>query len=645
MVTQPRLETSDLADRVSLLEETGSLADVRFYRCVDSTSGIEYEAARWDFGFHSADSVGAVLDGLRRCQKLDFEGVQRTIAFSTSDDDLLVVSELLHGRDAVRTGQGGAPLTTERAFHLALELSRIVVHLHSAGVPVTILPIVSVAEIPKRGTVLRYPWLLAALSDMLLDSDDAWPELRASMPPEVAAGRPPTARAGVYAIAYLILLVLDGNESGRDGSIARLPLPPPFERVLKRAALDTVRKRHRDTRDFAADLESARPVNRSEFSPSRRVTIERRRESVGLDRPRLRLPERPVPESARPKVRPWMVGAVSMVGIIAFLSILPRISNPLTPLEERIDEVRSIFSVGRPSRSGNQPVTSSVVIPGQPFEIPDFRGRQQAEAQIQAEAMGLEIEIDEDFASDAPAGAVIRQAPDPGAVVTQDYRVTLYVNQGEANAFLVSVLGETAGEAREILSGLGFLVLEVPVFDEVRPPGEVVGQVPPGDQVLAKGQQIVLDVSRGPERIVIPTLVGLSEAGAVQRATDAGLSLRSEFETEAPAGFPAGAVYSQEPGAGSLAEPEVEIVIRVYRPEPVSVPRVIGMDPDEAFALLIASGLTVSSVLERESASATQRTVVDQIPPSGIKVARESSIRLIVERPAASPVPSPIATP
>jgi serine/threonine-protein kinase len=173
----------------------------------------------------------------------------------------------------------------------------------------------------------------------------------------------------------------------------------------------------------------------------------------------------------------------------------------------------------------------------------------------------------------------------------------------------------------------------------------VVGQNPTGDKVFPKGQQVVLEVSRGPERIIVPSLVGLFEAGAVQRTTDAGLNLRSEFKTEAPTGFLAGAVYSQEPEAGLLAKPEAEIVIKVYRPEPVTVPRVIDMDPDEAFALLISSGLTVSSLVERESTAVTRRTVVDQIPSSGIKVARESGIRLIVERPAESPIPSPTATP
>ncbi len=645
MVTQSPLEASGLAGRISLLEETGSLAGVRFYRCVDSTSGLEYEAARWEFGAHSGESVRAITDGLRKCQSLEFEGIQRPIAFESSDDGLLVVSEALTDRDAIPTGGSSAPPATERAFHVALELSRIVAYLHSAGVPISVLPSASIAEVPMRGMVLRRPWLLAGLSDLVLEADEAWPELAAALPPEVVGGRTPTARASVYAVSYLALSILGRDPTSANGAASRPPIPPALEFVLKRGVHRNARKRYRDMRGLAAALEAARPGRRTHFSPARRLPIRNRRESVRLNRPRVPLPDRPVPESDRPKVRPWMVGAVSIIGIIAFLLVLPRIENPLVPLEQTIEEIGAIFSADRSLNSPTEAAASSLVIPGEPFQIPDFRGRQQAEVQIEAEAMGLEIEIAEEFRSDVPAGAVIRQEPDPGTVIAGDYRMTLFINRGDANAFLVSVVGETAGEARDILESLGFLVLEVPVFDEEKPPGEVVSQNPAGDQILSKGRQVILEVSRGPERIVIPSLVGLSEAGAVQRATDAGLNLKSEFEIEAPAGFPPGAVYAQEPAAGSLTEPEAEVVITVYRPEPVTVPRVIGMDPDEAFALLNSSGLTVRSLVERESADATERTVVEQVPSSGIRVARESGISLVVERPAQTPSPSPTATP
>ncbi|MCY4107497.1 MAG: PASTA domain-containing protein [Chloroflexi bacterium] len=644
-MTQSPLEASGLAERISLLEETGSLAGVRFYSCVDSISGVEYEAARWEFGAHSGESVRAIIDGLQKCQSLDFEGIQRPIAYESSDDGLLVVSEALKDRDAIPTGGIGAPPATERTFHIALELSRIVAYLHSAGVPISVLPATSVAEVPMRGMVLRYPWLLAALSDLVPEADESWPELAAALPPEVVGGRTPTARAGVYAVSYLTLSILSRDATSGDGAASRPPMPPALEFVLKRGVHHNARKRFRDMRGLAAALEATRPGRRTHFSPAWRLPIPDRRKSVRLSRLRVSLPNRPVPESDRPKVRPWMVGAVIIIGIVAFLLVLPRIDNPLVPLEQTIEEIGAIFSADRSLSSPTEAAASSLVIPGEPFQIPDFRGRQQAEVQIEAEAMGLEIEVAEEFRSDVPAGAVIRQEPDPGTVITGDYRMTLFINRGDANAFLVSVVGDTAGEARDVLESLGFLVLEVPVFDEEKPPGEVVGQNPAGDQILSKGRQVILEVSRGPERIVIPSLVGLSEAGAVQRATDAGLNLRSEFEIEAPAGFPPGAVYAQEPAAGSLTEPEAEIVITVYRPEPVTVPRVIGMDPDEAFALLISSGLTVRSLVERESADATERTVVEQVPSSGIKVARESGISLIVERPALTPSPLPTATP
>lgn len=644
-MTNSQLEASELANRISILEDTGTILGVRFFRCIDVAEGIQYEGASWDFGAHSIANARRIIELLRTCQSLTFQGLQRPITFTTSNDGLLVLSEWLAGQEALARDEQNALLTTERALYLTLELTRIVAHLHSVGLPITMLPTSSIVEVPSQGIKLRHPWLLAMASELLIDSNSKWPELQAAIPPEVAEGGAPTTRTGVYAIAYLMLSVLDQAAPDRNDERAQLPITSHLEQVLRRGALRSTRHRHANMHEFAIDVENGRPSRRSTFSPAERINLDYRRESVELDHPRLLLPKRPVPESTHPKIRAWMVGTVTMVGLVAFLVILPRIQNPLIPLQETLDEVRSIFSVGGPVTPQAESQMSSMVIPGQPFQIPDFRGRQQAEAQIQAEAMGLNIEIGEEFDSESSPGTVIGQDPDPGATVTNDYRVTLFVNKGEANAFLVSVIGKTAVEARDTLVNLGFLVLEVPVFDEVKPSGEVVGQKPPGDNVIRKGEQVVLEVSRGPERITIPALIGLAEASAVQKATDAGLSLRSEFHQQVPAGFLPGTVYAQEPVEGSLVEPQAEILIMVYRPEPITVPRVIGMTPNQAFALLISSGLSIASIVERDSTSATEWIVVNQIPSSGIRVARESSMRLFVERPSQSPSPTPPTSP
>lgn len=644
-MTQSAFEASNLIERISLREQIGSTAGVRFYSCIDTESGEEYEAARWDFGKHSGDTVRALMEYLRRSETLDFEGVQRPIAFQTDDNGLLVLAEKLEGAAADRRTTAVSAIAPERALYVATELARIVAYVQSAGLPVAVLPAECVVEVPKRGIVLRHPWLVAALPEILFDMEDELPDLQAAVPPEAARGAVPGVRAGVYAVGYLVRMMLQLEDADPNGRSPVLPTPPALRRVLTRATSDAPRKRHRNLRDFAADLDRTRANRRTDIRRASRVSLDTPRRPVRVARERLPLPDRPVPESKVRKISPWMVAAVSAVGILVFMLILPRTANPLVPLTETFEEIRSVFDLNGVRNPRTEGPLSGVVVPGQPFPAPDFRGRQQAEAQIDAERIGLAIDISDEFSSEVPPGEIIRQQPEPGTILTDQYRIRLFVNRGEANAFLTSVVGKTADEARETLMNLGFLVVTVPVFDEERPAGEVIGQRPDSGGVFPKGEQVTLEVSQGPERVVIPTLVGLPEADAVQRASDAGLKVSTEFEVDAPTGFAPGVVFLQEPVGGALVDPESGIVVKVYRPEPVTVPRVIGLEPSQAFSELFASDLIVGSVLERESTGATDTRVIDQSPPAGTKVARDSEVKLTVEKPVSSRPPSPTPTP
>lgn len=639
-MTIPAPDVSDLANRYALLEELGSLAGVSFYRCAGPSPGLTAEAAVVDLSGLSAADLALLIEYVRLCSALTLDGIQRVQAYAAETERLLVISEEIRGRPVVPPRGGRLAFTPQRAVFLGIELSRIVAHLHANGIPVALLPAEAVLEVPGRGVVVRNAWLFGSIADLLRARPGAQPDLEAALPPEVARGRPPGARAGVYAVGHLLSgpLGLLGDEPGG------LPPPPGLAQVLLRSTQPNARRRQRDMRALAGELARARPGERHEFRPTLRVDLPARRLRPPIRPRRLPLPERPPPESPKPKVRPWMMALVSAAGAFVFLLLAPRIANPLTPVQRTIEDIQSVFAAGIPPLSKTGPAATGAVIPGMPFPAPDFVGRQQAEVQIDAARIGLDLNVAEEFSSDSPPGAVLRQQPQPGAVLTEPYRITVVVSRGEARAFLTSVVGTTAVQARETLASLGFLVLEIPVFDKEKPAGEVVGQEPAAGQILPKGEQVVLKVSQGAQRIQVPALVGLAEADAVRLADELGLKIQATYEAEAAAGSLAGAVVAQDPPEGSPAEPDAVVVVKVYRPEPAVVPLVIGMELHEAVAALDAAGLTLASVVERETVDATRPAVIEQDPPPGTLVARDSGIKLVIAKPAPSPTPGPSPT-
>jgi serine/threonine-protein kinase len=196
------------------------------------------------------------------------------------------------------------------------------------------------------------------------------------------------------------------------------------------------------------------------------------------------------------------------------------------------------------------------------------------------------------------------------------------VGWGEASAFLIGVQNRTALDAREALTELGFVVVELPVFDKDRPAGIVLGQSPDPGQVLPKGTQVVIEVSRGAQRLAIPSVVGLPETDALRIITDLGLNVAIEEVPDAALTYQPGEVVAQQPGAGSSVEPGATVVLRVYKPEPITVPDLLGLELGQALLALDAAGLAPGIVRQLPAEEEQTLVVISQSLPAGSPAAR-----------------------
>lgn len=194
-------------------------------------------------------------------------------------------------------------------------------------------------------------------------------------------------------------------------------------------------------------------------------------------------------------------------------------------------------------------------------------------------------------------------------------------------ATVPDVVGLPAGRATSRLAAAGFRPRLARAASERRR-GLVIRQMPTAGDALRRGGTVVLVVSRGPETVRVPDVLGLSLAQAFRRVEAADLrpQARRVFSPR-----PKGRVFRQRPAAGTELEREQVVLLTVSRGRGrVAVPNVIGLREAEAVEALESAGLVANDV--RVAASEPAGRVVAQNPAAGARVARGSTVRINVSR-------------
>ncbi|SHF20499.1 serine/threonine protein kinase [Caldanaerobius fijiensis DSM 17918] len=106
-------------------------------------------------------------------------------------------------------------------------------------------------------------------------------------------------------------------------------------------------------------------------------------------------------------------------------------------------------------------------------------------------------------------GVVFKQDPEHGTSVKENYVVTLYVSKGVQKVAIPDVTGIDYRDAQIRLDNAGLNSSIKYVYDD-RPKNIVISQYPSPDAgTVKKGTTIVLTVSKGPNKVTVPSLVGL----------------------------------------------------------------------------------------------------------------------------------------
>ena len=425
--------------------------------------------------------------------------------------------------------------------------------------------------------------------------------------PEQAQGKPTTPRSDIYSIGVILYEALTGrvpfegdsavavalkqvSETPRRPSAINPDIPPALDAVVMRALAKDPDARFMDADAFLKALDAAerapdkpRPQDTAAFaavSPEGETDIPDEEEEYDeylVDRRRRR--------------RRWIVVALLACGVAALVA----------------------YALTRPSQVG----------------IPDVIGKNSDQASQILDHSGFEVAI-KAVPSAAPRDQVVEQDPIPtdrgGGKVEEGSTVTLSVSSGPAIVAVPSVTGLSEADATKRLEKAGFKVTSMQEFSKTVPRGQVIGTSPPAGTQLSTLQEVTLQVSRGANTVLVPSVVGLDDQAALNALSNAGLS---GTEVQRDSTEQQGKVLSQSPGSGKRVARGSQVTIFASTGA-ITVPDVTGQPRKTAVSALKKAGF-IPSITEQTTTDPNEVGIVlSEFPPSGSRGQRGDTVTISV---------------
>jgi eukaryotic-like serine/threonine-protein kinase len=436
--------------------------------------------------------------------------------------------------------------------------------------------------------------------------------------PEQARGQTVGPQADIYSLGVVLYELLTGRVPFEGDSavaiamkhVSEEPLPPSrlvpsippgVEQVVLRALAKDPRMRYPSAASMADDLERAR-AGRQPAARPRQVT-------------QVMPPPRPqVPVAAQPPRRSWpwipvvvlllAVGAIAAFALGAFdddpgtdssststTSTTTSTQATVVPVPDDLigaqyeQAAASLDSVGLVARRqdvrnnaprgevvGAVPEPGRQVAPGSDVTLKvsrgtapviDVTGSSLADATAALENAGFVAKSTE-VESDEATGTVVEQSPQPNETLAVGGTVTLSVSRGPAEVPVPDVTNQDAASARSTLEAAGFTVGTGRTESDSVPAGSVVSQDPTGGSPAPTGSRVMIVLSSGPPKIVVPDVQDLLEDDAIAALQEAGLNAQpSDIAVTDPAQD--GVVVRQSPIGGNRVEPGKNVIIRIGR--------------------------------------------------------------------------------
>ncbi|WP_307095485.1 Stk1 family PASTA domain-containing Ser/Thr kinase [Arthrobacter sp. V1I9] len=258
--------------------------------------------------------------------------------------------------------------------------------------------------------------------------------------------------------------------------------------------------------------------------------------------------------------------------------------------------------------------------PGSAAAIPAVANKTVAQAQELLGQAGFRSTSRDVFDDDVPSGLVVGTEPPAGSEIRKFQPVSVFVSKGPQLFPLPGLTGGTLEEAKVGLNGAEMALGKVTgQFDEAVAAGIVLSQDPAAGTLARHGTPVNLVVSKGPEPIPVPNVVGQEEDDARDAIEAAGLQADVAREEVFDRNIPEGAVVSQSPANGTLTRGGTVTLTISKGPRMVEVPSYIGKQAAEAKRALEGLGfqVRVNNILGGFFGTVRDQDPVDTEVPEG----------------------------
>jgi serine/threonine protein kinase len=164
------------------------------------------------------------------------------------------------------------------------------------------------------------------------------------------------------------------------------------------------------------------------------------------------------------------------------------------------------------------------------------------------------------FSDTIPTGYIISVSPKAGTRVARDTVINATVSKGVAPIPLLSYVGKSSDQALNELTAAGLKPATKMKYSDTVAAGIVISQTPAGGTNQDTGTTVTLVVSRGPQNVIVPNVVGKLAAAAGKAIEDVGLT----FKINLLGTHPTGMVIGQRPAAGTTAKVGTLVTLDVY---------------------------------------------------------------------------------
>lgn len=196
------------------------------------------------------------------------------------------------------------------------------------------------------------------------------------------------------------------------------------------------------------------------------------------------------------------------------------------------------------------------------------------------------------------------------------------------------VVGMSLRDAEKAAADLGLQVdVENRFYSSDIPEGRIVSQLPaPGTQVR-RGWRLRVAQSLGPQRALVPDLVGESGRAAEMNARRRGLEVGATVVAHIP-GLPPDQVVAQSPppNAVGVATPKINLLVTAGAEEQSYImPDFVGHHLAEASSAIEQAGLHLGDVTDVE-APGGHSVILKQAPPPGQRVTPGTVVTFEISR-------------